>query len=111
MCLVGLWLSIVLEQIHFRIHTDPTFHRFCAIDRKVNCDIVAHSPYSVFFGVPVAAWGIFAYAVALLVSLWGLIRRSPLAVGPSPSGVGSSPSGRGCSIGSSCMAIRLSGLP
>ena len=80
-CLVGLWLSIVLEQIHFRIHTDPTFHSFCAIDRKVNCDIVAHSPYSVFFGVPVAAWGIFAYAVALLVSLWGLIRRSPLAVG------------------------------
>jgi len=81
LCLVGLWLSIVLEQIHFRIHTDPTFHSFCAIDRKVNCDIVAHSPYSVFFGVPVAAWGIFAYAVALLVSVWGLTRRSPLAIG------------------------------
>ena len=61
-CLAGLWLSILLEQIHFKIHTDPTFHSFCAIDRKVNCDIVARSPYSVFFGVPVAAWGIFAYA-------------------------------------------------
>jgi protein-disulfide isomerase len=81
MCLVGLLLSILLEQIHFRIHTDPTFHSFCAIDRTVNCDIVAHSPYAVFFGVPVAAWGIFAYVLALLVSFWGLVRRSPLAIG------------------------------
>jgi protein-disulfide isomerase len=81
-CLAGLWLSILLEQIHFKIHTDPTFHSFCAIDRRVNCDIVAHSPYSVFFGVPVAAWGIFAYAVAALVSLWGLRSRRPqLAIG------------------------------
>ena len=81
-CLAGLWLSIVLEQIHFKIHTDPTFHSFCAIDRKVNCDIVARSPYAVLFGVPVAAWGIFAYAVAGLVSLWGLRSRRPqLAIG------------------------------
>ena len=64
--LVGLGLSIVLEQIHFRTHTDPGFHSFCAIDRTVNCDIVARSPYSVFFGVPVAAWGIFAYALATI---------------------------------------------
>jgi protein-disulfide isomerase len=81
-CLAGLGLSIVLEQIHFKVHTDPTFHSFCAIDRKVNCDIVAHSPYSVFFGVPVAAWGIYAYVVAALVSLWGLRSRRPqLALG------------------------------
>ena len=49
-CLAGLWLSIVLEQIHFKIHTNPAFHSFCAIDRKVNCDIVSRSPYAVFFG-------------------------------------------------------------
>ena len=81
-CLAGLWLSIVLEQIHFKIHTNPAFHSFCAIDRKVNCDIVSRSPYAVFFGVPVAAWGIFAYAAAAVVSLWGLrSRRSRLAIG------------------------------
>jgi len=81
-CVAGLWLSIVLEQIHFKIHTDPSFHSFCAIDRKVNCDIVAHSPYSVLFGVPVAAWGIFAYALAAVVSLWGLRSKRPrLAAG------------------------------
>ncbi len=76
--LVGLWLSIVLEQIHFKIHTQPDFHSFCAIDRKVNCDIVASSPYAVLFGVPVATWGIFGYAVAGLVALWGSRRRRSL---------------------------------
>jgi protein-disulfide isomerase len=81
LCAVGLWLSVLLEQIHFRIHTQPDFHSFCAIDRKVNCDIVAKSPYAVLFGVPVATWGIFGYAVAALLSLWGAIKRSPLAAG------------------------------
>jgi protein-disulfide isomerase len=81
-CVAGLWLSIVLEQIHVKIHHDPSFHSFCALDRKVNCDIVARSPYSVFFGVPLSAWGIFAYTVAAIVSLWGLrSRRQELAVG------------------------------
>jgi len=81
LCLVGLWLSLLLEQIHFRIHTQPDFHSFCAIDRKVNCDIVAKSPYAVLFGVPVATWGIFGYVVAALLSLWGAIKRSSLAAG------------------------------
>jgi protein-disulfide isomerase len=81
LCLVGLWLSVLLEQIHFRIHTQPDFHSFCAIDRKVNCDIVAKSPYAVLFGVPLATWGIFGYALATLLSLWGAIKRSPLAAG------------------------------
>jgi protein-disulfide isomerase len=81
-CLAGLVLSILLEQIHFKLHTDPTFHSFCAIDRKVNCDIVARSPYAVLFGVPVAAWGIFGYTLATVVVLWGALRRrSRLAAG------------------------------
>lgn len=79
--LVGLGLSIVLAQIHFKTHTDPGFHSLCAIGRTVNCDMVARSPYSVFFGVPVATWGIFAYALSTIVSLWGLLRPSRLAVG------------------------------
>jgi protein-disulfide isomerase len=78
-CAAGLGLSIVLEYLHVKTHTDPAFHSFCAIGRRVNCDIVARSPYSVFFGVPVAAWGIFAYVVAAVVALWGLVRRSRLA--------------------------------
>jgi protein-disulfide isomerase/uncharacterized membrane protein len=77
-CLAGLVLSILLEQLHFKVHTNPAFHSFCAIDRKVNCDIVARSPYAVLFGVPVAAWGIFGYALAAVLSLWGAFTRRPL---------------------------------
>ncbi len=81
-CLAGLGLSILLERIHFEIHTNPSFHSFCAIDRKVNCDLVARSPFAVFFGVPVAAWGIFGYAIAAVVSLWGTRSHRPqLAAG------------------------------
>ncbi len=81
-CLAGLVLSILLEQIHFKLQTNPTFHSFCAIDRKVNCDIVARSRYAMLFGVPLAAWGIFGYALATVVALWGALRRrSLLAVG------------------------------
>ena len=55
--LAGLLLSVLLERIHINLHTDPNFHSFCAIDRTMNCDIVARSQYAVLFGVPVAAWG------------------------------------------------------
>ena len=79
-CLAGLGLSILLEQIHFKTHTDPAFHSFCAIDRTVNCDIVARSPYAVLCGVPVAAWGIFGYLLAAGVFLWGARSRHPLLV-------------------------------
>jgi protein-disulfide isomerase len=77
-CLAGLVLSMVLEQLHFKLHNNPAFHSFCAIDRTVNCDIVARSRYAVLFGVPVAAWGIFGYALATVVALWGALRRRSL---------------------------------
>lgn len=82
LCLVGLTLSILLERVHIKIHDDPTFHSFCSVDRKVNCDIVARSAYAVFLGVPVAVWGVFGYLVAAWVSLWGVRQREPrLAAG------------------------------
>jgi protein-disulfide isomerase/uncharacterized membrane protein len=82
LCAVGLTLSILLERIHIKIHSDPAFHSFCSIDRTVNCDIVARSAYAVFLGVPLAVWGIFGYLVAGFVAVWGARRREPrLAAG------------------------------
>ena len=77
LCAVGLTLSILLERIHIKIHSDPAFHSFCSVDRTVNCDIVARSSYAVILGVPVAVWGIFGYVVAGLVAVWGARRREP----------------------------------
>ncbi|MGD0837594.1 MAG: vitamin K epoxide reductase family protein [Polyangia bacterium] len=78
LCLVGLGLSIMLERIHFKIHTQPDFQSFCAISRKVNCDVVARSKYALWLGTPVAAWGILAYLLAALVATWGMLRRRSL---------------------------------
>lgn len=39
------------------------------------CDTVQASPYALFLGVPVAAWGVIAYAVLLVVALAGLRPR------------------------------------
>src|SRR5664279_347237 len=75
LCAVGLTLSILLERIHIKIHSDPAFHSFCSVDRTVNCDIVARSSYAVLLGVPVAVWGILGYVVAGFVAIWGARRR------------------------------------
>ena len=79
LCAVGLTLSILLERIHIKIHSDPAFHSFCSVGRTVNCDIVARSSYAVLLGVPVAVWGILGYVVAGFVAIWGARRREPRA--------------------------------
>ncbi|HCF60919.1 MAG TPA: hypothetical protein DFS52_23330 [Myxococcales bacterium] len=59
--LAGLGVAIELTVLHVRVHLDPAFRSFCAINETVNCDTVAQSPYSVFLGVPVSVWGILGY--------------------------------------------------
>jgi protein-disulfide isomerase/uncharacterized membrane protein len=72
-CLAGLGVAIELTVLHVRVHLDPTFHSFCAINSTVNCDTVALSPYSVFLGVPVSVWGILGYVVMGGVTLAALV--------------------------------------
>ena len=74
---VGLVLSVVLVYEHANAHAGGT--SICAISEYVNCDRVATSRFSVFLGMPVAAWGAFGYGLELLLALAGLSprRRSP----------------------------------
>ena len=72
---VGLVVAADLALIHRRVHTDPGYRSYCAISTEVNCDTVAESRYAVFLGVPVAAWGLFGYAVMGALALSGLRRR------------------------------------
>jgi protein-disulfide isomerase/uncharacterized membrane protein len=48
----------------------------------VNCETVAISPYSVFAGLPVSAWGFFAYLVMGVLALWSLSKRRLHATWP-----------------------------
>lgn len=65
--LIGLTTSIFLTYTHYKNHTDITYTSFCAITQAINCDTVAQSPWSIFWGMPIAIWGVFAYLFILLL--------------------------------------------
>jgi protein-disulfide isomerase/uncharacterized membrane protein len=67
LALLGLLNSFHLTYTHYKNYTDLSFSSFCAISQTVNCDTVAQSPWSILWGLPVAIWGVFAYAAFLLL--------------------------------------------
>lgn len=64
--LFGLLISLYLAYTHYKNFTDITFSSFCAISQAINCDTVAQSPWSIFWGMPIAIWGVFYYTLFLL---------------------------------------------
>lgn len=64
---LGFLASFYLTYTHYKNHTDITFSSFCAITQAVNCDTVAQSPFSIYLGLPIAIWGIFAYSLFLVL--------------------------------------------
>jgi len=49
---------------HYNTGTSP-----CSINERWDCGVVNHSPYAVITGVPVAAIGVFGYALLLGLAL------------------------------------------
>jgi len=54
LCLAGLAVSLYLAISHYRIHTETGYQSFCALSKAINCDTVSESPYSVWWGLPLA---------------------------------------------------------
>lgn len=79
---IGACLSADLERLHVRVHTDPHYHSYCAMSERVNCETVATSSYSVFFGLPVALWGLFSYLLMFGLTIWGLRTNVPTPAWP-----------------------------
>ncbi|WP_448874572.1 vitamin K epoxide reductase/DsbA family protein [Desulfobulbus propionicus] len=65
--LLGLSTSLYLAYTHYKNHTDINFSSFCAITQAINCDTVAQSSWSIFWGIPIAIWGVFFYTLFLLI--------------------------------------------
>ncbi len=78
LCVVGSLLSLYLAWLHYKVHTDPSFNSFCAMNDGFNCETVAESPYSVFFGIPVSVWGFLGYLAMFVLAAVGVrrLRRS-----------------------------------
>ncbi|MFC1831321.1 vitamin K epoxide reductase family protein [Thermodesulfobacteriota bacterium] len=70
----GIINSLYLAVTHYRNYTDLSWSSFCAISKAVNCDTVAQSPWSIFWDIPVAIWGVFGYLLFLSVLL--CVRRN-----------------------------------
>ncbi len=67
--LIGLALSIELCLVYynanFAVDSKPSI---CAINDAMDCDGVARTPYSQFFGVPLAIWGVILYLFFLFMT-------------------------------------------
>jgi protein-disulfide isomerase/uncharacterized membrane protein len=62
--------------LHFEAISDPAHQSYCSVNETVSCDAVARSEYAVAFGVPLAVWGVFGYAVMAMIAALGLRWRS-----------------------------------
>lgn len=67
--LVTVDLAYIYYQANFNEHALPSF---CAINEFIDCDGVAKTVESQFFGVPLAYWGLFLYSfmTMLLAADW-----------------------------------------
>lgn len=67
--LIGLALSIELCLVYynanFAVDAKPSI---CAINEAMDCDGVARTPYSQFFGIPLALWGVILYLFLLFMT-------------------------------------------
>jgi protein-disulfide isomerase/uncharacterized membrane protein len=67
---IGLALSyIALDQHVVYSHGFAAGPSFCHINAHLNCEAVNTSEWSMFFGLPVAAYGLFLYGILLIGSL------------------------------------------
>ena len=78
--LLGAALSALTLIVHERLAAGSGYTSFCNLGGVINCDAVLASRYSTVFGVPVAAWGMLAFAVGVLLTIPGALgsRRAGL---------------------------------
>jgi protein-disulfide isomerase/uncharacterized membrane protein len=68
LCITGLAASLYLALSHYRIYTETGYQSFCALSKAINCDTVSESPYSVWWGLPLAVWGAAGYSFLLMLA-------------------------------------------
>src|SRR5438034_6566954 len=78
LALLGLAASSLALREHYRTYGDAP----CDINERWDCGIVNHSPYAVFFGVPVAVIGIVGYLLLCALAFKRAYRLMLLAALP-----------------------------
>jgi uncharacterized membrane protein/predicted DsbA family dithiol-disulfide isomerase len=75
LALAGVLLSGVTLVVHERLAGGAGYTSFCNLGGIINCDAVLGSRYGTLLGVPVAAWGLAAFALGALRALPGAAGR------------------------------------
>lgn len=66
--LIGFALTIKLCEIYYNANfAKYALPSFCTVNEVVDCDGVAKTFYSQFFGIPLCLWGMFLYLFTLLL--------------------------------------------
>lgn len=72
LAMIGVSTAVYLTDLHFRVHSDPSYQPACDVNQVFRCSDVALSPYSHLLGVPVSVWTLLGYIGFLFFQLWGL---------------------------------------
>ena len=66
--IIGFLTTIKLAVIYYDANFNPyALPSFCSVNDLIDCDGVAQTTESQFFGIPLAYWGMFLYAFIFLM--------------------------------------------
>ena len=75
---LGLLVTIDLAVIYYSANFDQyALPSFCSVSELIDCDGVARTVESQFFGVPLAYWGMFLYAFIIMLLLVDWLKKIP----------------------------------
>lgn len=74
--LLGFITSIKLTIIYFDVNFNPyALSSFCSVNEFIDCDGVAKTTHSQFFGIPLAIWGLFLYFIFIFFTYVDKIKK------------------------------------
>lgn len=66
--IIGIITTIKLAVIYYNANFNPySLPSFCSVNDFIDCDNIAKTTESQFFGIPLAYWGMFLYSFILLM--------------------------------------------
>lgn len=66
--IIGIVLSLELCKIYYDANFNPyALSSFCSVNNVIDCDGVAKTSYSQFFGIPLCLWGLFFYSFIIFL--------------------------------------------
>ena len=73
---IGFLTTIKLAVIYYDANFNPyALPSFCSVNELIDCDGVARTVESQFFGVPLALWGMFFYVFVMVLLLADKLKK------------------------------------